>query len=453
MSLSTEIPGFVKTLYQNIFDRDPPDLASIDYWTNHVRFHGISSTISILFSSDEIKNLPPDVIVDKLYSAILGRDGKNYFLRRLTRGDAMQTIVDDFVGSTEYKQKAQTGTVPPRDMSVYPTILLMQMGFPHRSIFTWNPAGGMPHFIKTLYRNILSRDPLPNDHPNIDHWLNRTHFHGIASTISGFFTSDEFKDKDFKFPQEVIVDKLYRSVLGREGGWDWKNYWIDRLRHGDTVQTIVSDCIESEEYKQKTQAGIVPPSGMLVYCLLNSSFYDDLNFYYRPILTWHSAGGTSHFITTLFHNVLSREVQSDDNIDNFINHVRFHVIVATITGVFTSNEFQSKSFPQEVVVDKLYRSILGREGRGVEKNIQLDRLRGGLAIHVIVNDLVGSDEYKQKAQLGAVPSPDMLVYITKIIYLSATDLTSISSQTDIYMESSQQNARLCQNIVSKCFKS
>ena len=76
-----------------------------------------------------------------------------------------------------------------------------------------------------------------------------------------------------------------------------------------------------------------------------------------------------------------------------------------------------------------------------------------LAVLIVVNDLVGSDEYKQKAELGVVPSPDMSVYITKIIYLSATDLTSISSQTDIYMESSQQNARLCQNIVSKCFKS
>ena len=128
----------------------------------------------------------------------------------------------------------------------------------------------MSDFIKTLYQNILSRDPFPEDHPNIDHWMNHTHFHGIASTISGFFTGDEFKDKNFKFPQEVIVDKLYRSILGREGRWDGKNYWIDRLRHGDTVQTIVSDCIESEEYKQKAQAGIVPPSGMLVYCLLNS---------------------------------------------------------------------------------------------------------------------------------------------------------------------------------------
>jgi uncharacterized protein DUF4214 len=69
-------------------------------------------------------SLPQETVVDKLYSSILGRegewDGKNYWLQRIRRGDPMQTIVDDFVGSTEYRQKAQTrtGTVPPHDMSV-----------------------------------------------------------------------------------------------------------------------------------------------------------------------------------------------------------------------------------------------------------------------------------------------------------------------------------------------
>ena len=111
-------------------------------------------------------------------------------------------------------------------------------------------------------------------HPNIDHWMDHTRLHGIASTISGFFTSDEFEAKNFKVPpnkrEVIIADKLYRSILGREGGWDGKKYWIDRLKHGETVQAVVSDFIESEEYRQKAQAGIVPLSGMLVYCLLNT---------------------------------------------------------------------------------------------------------------------------------------------------------------------------------------
>jgi hypothetical protein len=134
----------------------------------------------------------------------------------------------------------------------------------------------------------------------------------------------------------------------------------------------------------------------------------------------------------LYHNILSREVRSDDTIDDWINHARFYGIAATITGFFTSDEFQTKDLPQEVVVDKLYRSILGREGGDDEKNIQLDRLRGGLAIHIVVNDLVGSDEYRQKAQLRAVPVPDMSVYS---IYLSISDLFDLFA--DLYSNGSQ----------------
>ena len=78
--------------------------------------------------------------------------------------------------------------------------------FSQRPIFTWNPAGGIPDFIKTLYQNILGRDPLPEVHSEINYWKNHTLFHGIASTISGFFTSDEFKAKNFLFSQEVVVD-------------------------------------------------------------------------------------------------------------------------------------------------------------------------------------------------------------------------------------------------------
>ena len=145
-------------------------------------------------------------------------------------------------------------------------------------------------------------------------------------------------------------------------------------------------------------------------------FHEDLNLYYRPILTWHSPGGISHFIKTLYHNVLSREVRSDESIDFWINHTRFHGIAATITGVFTTDEFQAKEFPHEDIVDKLYRSILGRESRGEERTDQVVRLADGVTICNIVNDLVGSDEYRQKAQLGAVPFPDMSVWL-KIIHL------------------------------------
>ena len=65
--------------------------------------------------------------------------------------------------------------------------------------------------MKTLYQNILSRDP---DNEEVSHWTEFTRFFRIASTIGGIFTTDEFEAK--QFPREAIVDKLYRSILSRE---------------------------------------------------------------------------------------------------------------------------------------------------------------------------------------------------------------------------------------------
>jgi hypothetical protein len=120
---------------------------------------------------------------------------------------------------------------------------------------------GIPRFVTKLYQNILDHDP--EDQADIDYWMNHTRFHGIASTISGFFTSDEFMAHNLS--QEVIVDKLYGSILGREGEGDGKNYWLCRLRRGDAIQSIVNGFVGSAEYRQKAQDGVVPPPGMSVY--------------------------------------------------------------------------------------------------------------------------------------------------------------------------------------------
>jgi hypothetical protein len=103
----------------------------------------------------------------------------------------------------------------------------------------------------------------------------------------------------------------------------------------------------------------------------------------------------------LYQNILGRDPKFD--VSRWTNHTG---IASTISKFFTSDEFQLKRLPHEDIVDRLYRSILGRECRSDEKSRQIDQLRGGVAIVDIVNDLVGSEEYRQRVQLGAVPPPD-----------------------------------------------
>ena len=101
-----------------------------------------------------------------------------------------------------------------------------------------------------MYQNILGRDP----EFDVSSWTNHT---GIASTISKFFTSEEFRAK--RLPHEDIVDKLYHSIFGRECRSDEKSHQIAQLRGGAAIVDIVNDLVGSEEYGQGVLLGAVPP--------------------------------------------------------------------------------------------------------------------------------------------------------------------------------------------------
>ena len=131
-------------------------------------------------------------------------------------------------------------------------------------IFRWNSAGGLPDFVNTLYQNILDHDP--TSQAIVDQWANRAYFDGIASTVSGLFTSDEFKAKNL--PIETVVDKLYRSILGREGDAEEKNVWLGRLKNGDAIQTIIYELVSSPDYRQKVQENVVPPPAFVNFAPL-----------------------------------------------------------------------------------------------------------------------------------------------------------------------------------------
>ena len=137
------------------------------------------------------------------------------------------------------------------------------------------------------------------------------------------------------------------------------------------------------------------------------------------------------FVKTLYQNILSLDPDNERS-SHWANHTRFFGIASTISGFFTSDRFQAKHFPHEVSVDKLYRSILGRECRGDERSHQVVRFRDGVSICTIINDLVGSEEYKQKAQLGAVPLPDMWVYNIKSICLLIYIWSHVDHFADLY---------------------
>ena len=120
---------------------------------------------------------------------------------------------------------------------------------------------------------------------------------------------------------------------------------------------------------------------------------------------WHLSSGEDDFARTLYQNILSRDPEEGAS-HGWGDHIRFHGIASAIKGfIITYKEFHLMRLPHEDVVDKLYRSILGGESTDVEKTEQVVRLRNGDSTSIIINGLLGSEEYRHRVELGAAPSP------------------------------------------------
>jgi len=113
-----EIQDFVKTMYQNILDRNPESQTVVDNWTRHTYAHGLAETLRCFFTSDEYraKSLSTETTVDKFYLSVLGRQaepgGRAYWIGAIRDGMSLHKVAEGFVGSQEYQQKVQAGTAP-----------------------------------------------------------------------------------------------------------------------------------------------------------------------------------------------------------------------------------------------------------------------------------------------------------------------------------------------------
>lgn len=118
----------------------------------------------------------------------------------------------------------------------------------------WVPSGGIPDFIRTLYQNILDRDP--ESQTAIDYWIRYTYEHGLASTIGGFFTSREYTARGMS--PEATAEKFYIAVLGRQAEPGGREFYVNEIRTGMSLWKVADDFVGSREYRLNVQAGTAP---------------------------------------------------------------------------------------------------------------------------------------------------------------------------------------------------
>jgi hypothetical protein len=118
----------------------------------------------------------------------------------------------------------------------------------------WVRSGGMPDFIKTLYWNILDRNP--ESQLAIDNWTRNTLTHGLAHTVGSLFTTEEYASKEMS--AEATADKFYLAVMGREAEPAEREHWAKRIRDGISLRKVPNYFVADLEYRAKVEDGRAP---------------------------------------------------------------------------------------------------------------------------------------------------------------------------------------------------
>jgi hypothetical protein len=153
------------------------------------------------------------VIIDDLYQRVLGRaadqKGKDYWLEVLASGVRTETVGISFYGSQEY----------------------------------FDRKGGAEPFVRSLYENLLHRQP---DQEGLDYWVGRLEDRRAAppDVASGFYLSLESRlDR---------AARVYNAVLGRSPGDEAQQHWAQRLLSTDDVLMAVELSLSDEFYERAT---------------------------------------------------------------------------------------------------------------------------------------------------------------------------------------------------------
>lgn len=118
----------------------------------------------------------------------------------------------------------------------------------------WVRSGGILDFMRTLYQNILDRDP---ESQEVLEWHARnTYTHGLANAVGGFFMSPEYASRGLS--AEATVDRYYLSLLGRQPEAQGREYWVGEIQRGMTLWRVAEGFVGSEEYRRRVDAQMAP---------------------------------------------------------------------------------------------------------------------------------------------------------------------------------------------------
>ena len=234
-----KITAFVTRFYNVILERQPDENGLKD-WVNQLMKDektAVGLAYGFIFS-DEYKNksLCNEHFVKNLYRSFMGREydqgGYDNWMKKLENGTTREEVFNGFVMSDEFKKLAKDYGISLGNPIEVPAAGYGTIPTGYCAVDGCGREAGVRTFAKRLYTKALDREA---ESKGLEYWIGRLSAPGKDriggfSAAEGFFLSEEFVGH--KYSDQVYIEHLYRTYLGREAEPEGLAYWMKKVSDG-----------------------------------------------------------------------------------------------------------------------------------------------------------------------------------------------------------------------------
>ena len=253
-------------------------------------------------------------------------------------------------------------------------------------------------FVERCYQVILGRS---SDAEGLEHWTYQlyTGKKGASEIVAEFISSREFQAKSYS--NSDLIDILYKAMLNRAPDADGKTHWLESMNAGSSYRQIISGFSSSTEFKDLCRRyGIVPGS-------VSSGSSSAPSKAEEPKASAPSVDieKIRAFVTRCYSVILGRSPDAH-GLEDWTGQLATGKKTAAeiIDGFIGSNEFQSRHYNNDQVVETLYNAMLNRGSDANGKQYWVSKMNAGSSYKEIINGFCGSIEFRMLcSQYGITP--------------------------------------------------
>ena len=244
-------------------------------------------------------------------------------------------------------------------------------------------------FVQRMYETVLLRE---GDESGIEDWVSRLKS-GQATgctVITGFFESREMRLRNTDDTE--YVKTAYRAILGREADESGLSVWTQALRDGMSRRYVLAGFASGTEFSNLcARYGIEKGT-------LSKSLYRDRN----PVLT--------RFVSRLYTEALGRAWDAD-GLEYWCRrlYTKTDTAASAVSGFLFSAEFAAKDLSDAEFTAVCYRVFFGREADEAGMKHWCGILDTGMTRRYVVKAFAGSAEFRTLARQNGIEAGTLSV--------------------------------------------